>query len=201
MIVKIKFRLASIHCLKRYDWHSNLPLFQETAIIEGTPVNLLIVGDPAYPLLPWLMKAYPYHGSGTSAANMAKRDSFNVYMNSGRMLIEGAFGRLKGRWRRLLKRNEIDHRQLRLLISTCCILHNFCESQGEQFYDVWMPDAKCSRLYPQPSLMPHRGPADTSANQMRDAICAHLARHHPLRRSQMRPWLIRMSTGWVWDDQ
>ena len=158
-------------------------LFQEPVIIEGTSVNLLIVGDPAYPLLPWLMKGYPHHG--TSALNRAERESFNVYMNSGRMLIEGAFGRLKGRWRKLLKRNEIAHGQIKLLIATCCILHNFCESQGEQFYDAWLPDVETTRLFPQPSLIPHRGSTDSTASQMRDAICSYLVKHHPLR-MQMR---------------
>lgn len=55
----------------------------------------MIIGDPAYPLLPWLMKNF------TGANLKPEEDSFNAYMNSARVSVEIAFGRLKARWRRL----------------------------------------------------------------------------------------------------
>ena len=33
--------------------------------LNGVDIPLLILGDPAYPLLPWLMKAYPESGALT----------------------------------------------------------------------------------------------------------------------------------------
>ena len=165
--------------------------FQVPVSIEGTSVNLMIVGDPAYPLMTWLMKPYPYHVAPTGS-NLAERESFNVYLSSGRMLIEGAFGRLKGRWRKLLKRNEMHHGQAKRLVAACCILHNLCEAQEEQFFDAWLPDSEHELAFPQPPLVPFSGRANSaSANQMRDAICAHLARNYPLRTSQLRPWKAR----------
>ena len=34
-------------------------------VINGVEVPLLILGDPAYPLLPWLQKAFPATGTLT----------------------------------------------------------------------------------------------------------------------------------------
>lgn len=50
----------------------------------------MIVDDPAYPMLPWLIKGY----SGTLSA---EEESFNVYLNSSRVSVEMTFGRLKAR--------------------------------------------------------------------------------------------------------
>lgn len=59
-------------------------------------IPFMIVADPAYPLLPWLLK-------GFSGSLSAKEESFNVYLNSARVSVEMAFGRLKARWRMLHK--------------------------------------------------------------------------------------------------
>lgn len=63
----------------------------------------MIAGDPAYPLLPWLIKAYT--GSLTP-----EQESFNTYLFSAKICIENAFGRFKGRWRCLLKRCDVNYK-------------------------------------------------------------------------------------------
>ncbi|XP_071945891.1 uncharacterized protein [Antedon mediterranea] len=124
-----------------------------TVNIEGSDVQLLIIGDPAYPLLPNLIR--PYIGRG----NLDRRkSSFNFKHSSTRMTVEKAFGRLKGRWRILLKENEHEISNLRPIVQTCCILHNVCEKNNVPFmrhlYDeVYLedPDEQLCRHPPLPS--------------------------------------------------
>ncbi len=51
------------------------------------------------------------------------------------MTVERAFGRLKGRWRCVLKRCDAHISLVPYIISACCVLHNFCEIYGEEFID------------------------------------------------------------------
>ena len=60
--------------------------------IEGVDVPLMLIGDPAYPLLDWLMKPFQENGSLTDQQRI-----FNYRLSRARMVVENAFGRLKGR--------------------------------------------------------------------------------------------------------
>lgn len=60
-------------------------------------VPLVILGDPAYPAFPWLMKPYAENMHATPA-----QKNFNRQRRA-RMVVENSFGRHKGRWWCLLK--------------------------------------------------------------------------------------------------
>ena len=63
---------------------------------------------------------------------------YNYRLSCARIVVENAFGHLKARWRRLLKRNDMYTEHIPTVISTCCILRNVCEVHGESFNDAWL---------------------------------------------------------------
>ena len=69
--------------------------------ITDKVVPLFLIGDSAYPLSSWLMKPFAHN---TALSNSERK--YNYYLSRSRIVVENAFGRLKARWRRLLKRND-----------------------------------------------------------------------------------------------
>ncbi|XP_073684925.1 uncharacterized protein [Garra rufa] len=62
--------------------------------IGGKSVPVVILGDSAYPALTWLMKPFSDNRLQTPG-----RRAYNYHHSRARMVVENAFGRLKGRWR------------------------------------------------------------------------------------------------------
>lgn len=79
------------------------------------------------------MKAFPDNGCLTH-----QQKTFNYRLSKARVVVEHAYGRLKGRWRCLLKRLDVSVSDVSELILACCVLHNICESHGERFNEEWL---------------------------------------------------------------
>ena len=109
------------------------PLYNRGANLCG---NNHILGDSAYPNLPWLLTPFRDNGSLTPTQRR-----YNLTHSSIRSCIERSFGLLKGRFTRLQK---IDQRDIFTIVSTIvtsCIVHNICILNRDDFVDVLEEDA------------------------------------------------------------
>ncbi|KAG6926834.1 hypothetical protein G0U57_011028 [Chelydra serpentina] len=138
--------------------------FPDRKITVGdVEMPIVILGDPAYPLMPWLMK--PYTG-----ALDTEKELFNYRLC--RMVVECAFGRLKGRWRSLLIRSDLSQTNIPIVIAACCVLHNLCESKGETFMAGWEVEAnRLAADYAQPDTRAIRK-SQRDALRIREALKA-----------------------------
>ena len=94
--------------------------------IGGMQVKPLIVADPAYKLTTWCMKPFPQ----TRALTDRQRD-FTKSLSSARVVVEQAFGLLKGRWQCLLDKLDESVDKVPSTVITCCILHNICQEVSD----------------------------------------------------------------------
>ena len=95
-------------------------------IVEGEPpVPICILGDPTYPLLPYIMKEF------ASGGKNEEEQFFGYRLSSARMVIECAFWRMKVRFGCLRRDMDINLDDLTYIIHSCFILHNFCEIHKE----------------------------------------------------------------------
>ena len=109
--------------------------------IDGKMVNPLIICDSAYPMESWMMK--PYCDSG----NLYPRETnFNFCLSRTRVVVENCFGRLKGRFR-CLSNLETSVKNTVAITSACCILHNFCELDKQEFRDEWLQEQDNQEFY------------------------------------------------------
>ena len=100
------------------------------ALFQG---NTYIIGDSAYAIRSWLLATLKDNGNLTPVQR-----NFSRRLSKARVVIERAFGLLKGRWRRL-KLVPANVEKIPNIIVACCVLHNLClleEDEVEDFMDM-----------------------------------------------------------------
>ena len=103
-----------------YEKGNNKTLFPDIRErIGDQDVPIVILGDPAYPLLPWLLKAYPENPNTPQSQRV-----FNYRLSRARMTVENTFGRWKGRFRRFSKRIDMEVPGVVNSTAASCVLHN-----------------------------------------------------------------------------
>lgn len=98
----------------------------------------------------------------------AKEINFNYRQSRARMVVENAFGRLKGRWRCLLKRIDSNLANVPNIIASYIILHNICETGGDQCLGEWVIEEESQHT--SGSFTTEAAPVQGSAAAIRDAI-------------------------------
>lgn len=134
-----------------------------TPVFMRKSLRYVLLGESCYPLQSWLMKAYPVE-KGRRARQTALSEPqqlFNERLSRALRLPEEALLRLRARWQCLSKRNDCGLDVVPTMILACCILHNMCESHGDDFRLEWQAEVSETES-PQPR---HRQLLSTSMDQ------------------------------------
>jgi len=129
-------RFTNIYCGEPGSLHDarvlrRSPLYETTVQNKEMlfPGDTFIIGDSAYASLSWLVPPFRDNGHLTP-----QQKDFNFLHSSTRIVVERAFGYLKGRFRRIKYFNE--YRQMPFITNTivcACILHNYCIDENDAY--------------------------------------------------------------------
>uniref|UniRef100_UPI0037E91488 uncharacterized protein n=1 Tax=Semicossyphus pulcher TaxID=241346 RepID=UPI0037E91488 len=143
---------------------------EKSVLLDGVEIPVHLIGDESFPLKPWLMKGYSQHHQLSP-----EQRRFTYTLTSARSVVDTAFTRLKGRWRCLLKKSDIDVSMMPRVVAACCVLHNMCEHLGDSFLPEWNADTNpCAASLRQPDSEPHEGDTYCTAEVIRDTITYNL---------------------------
>ena len=102
----------------------------EKILVEGRdPIPVSLLDDPAYPLLPFLMKKFS--GGGRNEGETF----FSYKLPSAGIPIENSFGRLKARFGCLQRAMDVKLNTLSQVIYSSFALYNYSENKKENLPD------------------------------------------------------------------
>ena len=102
-------------------------------VITYVVVPPVILGDSVYGLTNWLKRPFTERGNLTN-----KEVAFNTAHSKTRVVLENAFGTLKGRFRSLGKRLDQSVENATITVTASCVLHNYCDVMKEEFDEEWL---------------------------------------------------------------
>lgn len=124
----------------------------------------MLVGDSSYPLSLWLMK--PFKEAATVAE---ERVHYSKALSQAQVVVEQAYGILKGRWMNLLKPMEEHISTASVAIMACCVLDNICINVS----DPTEIDPKCDE--DSDSVIIPDGHEQMGASDIRNAIMEYIS--------------------------
>ena len=155
--------------------HNGEMLQEPVVVIEGEPITPYIVGDAGYKLESFLIVPYPGRDLPSD------KERFNHWHSSTRMIVEQAFGRLKGRFRLLNGTLYIrDPVEYATIIGVGCILHNLMMDMNDIYDVTWVRGVRL-RTSDQVFGEGSRAERVSSGSQVRNLLCAHVNRKNQPR--------------------
>jgi len=101
-------------------------------IVNGKPLPNFFLGDDAFPLMRNLMK--PYKPASKTQPLEPEERIFNYRLSRARRCVENSFGILCARWICLARTLFVKPDRAQIIVSACCLLHNFMMTESKQEY-------------------------------------------------------------------
>ena len=100
------------------------------------PEGSFLIGDCAFQLETWMMTPFRENqmrapNGGNDGHTAREKKTYNKKLSSARVVIEHAFGVLKGRFRRLTNLETKSVKKAIDITCAACVLHNMCKLRGD----------------------------------------------------------------------